>query len=92
MRDLLEALKVLDKYGLLARPAGKPNKLTASEVAEVLSKPCEKSKNGWTDQDEHNLREWYEGGYSTKEIAKDLGRSVFAVRARLSQLGIKRKR
>jgi hypothetical protein len=96
MRDLLDALKVLDKYGLLVGPRGKKvDRLSASEVVKVIAGSTKALKKGkrqlWTANDLKSLKDWYLEGYDLREIAEDLNRSRYAVRAKLSQMGIKRK-
>lgn len=85
MKDLYEALKTLERYGLLGKLAvrartGAAGKLTREGIEEVLTK---KTRRPIDDEEVGTAKAWKKAGYTIKEIAKDLDRAEGTVRRML---------
>jgi hypothetical protein len=94
MRDLLNALKVLDKYGLLPEKRGRGSFTMETVAAELSKEPVSKRKSKHarkkppverrpvTEDEIKQAKEWYPQ-YKVSEIAKDLDRAESVVRRML---------
>jgi predicted transcriptional regulator len=86
MRDLYEALKTLERYGLLNKlyvraRTGVAGELTKENIQKCLTK---KLRRPVDDAEVAQAKAWYKEGYSVKEIAKDLDRAEGTVRRMLA--------
>jgi hypothetical protein len=95
MRDLLNALKVLDKYGLLPEKRGRGSFTMETVAAELSKEPVSKRKSKHarkkppverrpvTEDEIKQAKEWYQLDYKVSEIARDLDRAESVVRRML---------
>lgn len=54
--------------------------------AEYSKKPEEPDKKGWTQRDECVLRKLKNGGMKDKDIAKNLGRTLYSVKWKIKEM------
>lgn len=80
MRDLLDALKTLEKYGLLPEKGRRGKGLSRDDVEQALNKG---TRYKVRDDEIKRAKAWYKDGYSIVEIAADLQRAQSTVRRML---------
>lgn len=74
MRDLLEALKTLDKYGLMPAKRGGGLRATKAELAAQLDRPVGRGKHTvLTDEQRKEAKVMFVAGASKRSIAKHFG-------------------
>lgn len=55
-------------------------------IRNIQPKPEEPDKKGWTQRDERILRKLKQGGMKDKDIAKNLGRTLYSVKWKIKEL------
>ena len=80
MKDLSDALKVLEKYGLLPEKGRRGKGLSKDNIEKVLNKVTRRPVRN---DEIKRAKAWHKQAYSIVEIANDLQRSQGTVRRML---------
>ena len=57
-----------------------------AEYPKPQAEPVEPDKKGWTQRDERILRKLKNGGMKDKDIAKNLGRTLYSVKWKIKEM------